>query len=200
MINTTLSILLLLFLHSPAVAQVGQPGDPGISEPRPGDVLQGVVNIVGNTGIPGFSSAEVVFSYADDTTSTWFLITTKSEPSTDQPLTTWDTSTITDGTYTLRLRVILTDGTHLDVLVPGLRVRNYTPIETPTPAPTAPQATALPTITPTGTPFPTPTPLLQNRAIVSTLDVGSSIFYGGMATLLLFISFGLYILIRRNQS
>jgi hypothetical protein len=198
--KSALSILLLLFVHSTVLAQVAQPGDPSISQPLPGGVLQGEVNIVGNTDIPGFSSAEVAFSYADDTTSTWFLIATISEPSSGQILTTWDTSSITDGTYTLRLRVILMDSTHLDILAPGLRVRNYTPIETPTPAPTAPEATALPTITPTGTPYPTPTQLLQNRAIVSAVDIGTSIIYGGMATLLLFISAGLYILIRRNQS
>jgi hypothetical protein len=199
MYKNTLSIFLLLLLHSPVLAQVGQPVAPGISEPLPGEVLQGVVNIGGNTDIPGFSSAEVAFSYADDTTSTWFLITTTNEPSTDQLLTKWDTSSITDGTYTLRLRVILTDGKRLDILDPGLRVRNYTPIETPTPAPTAPQATTIPTNTPTETPFPTPTPLIQNRAIVSTVDVGSSILYGGIAAFLLFISVGLYISIRRNQ-
>jgi hypothetical protein len=198
--KSALSILLLLFLHSTVLAQVAPPGDPGISQPLPGEVLQGEVSIVGNTDIPGFSSAEVAFSYADDTTSTWFLIATISEPSSGQILTTWDTSSITDGTYSLRLRVILMDSTHLDILARELRVRNYTPIETPTPAPTAPEATALPTITPTGTPYPTPTQLLQNRAIISTVDVGTSIIYGGMATLLLFISAGLYILIRRNQS
>jgi len=199
MYKSTLLILLLLLLHSPVLAQVGQPGAPGINDPLPGDVLQGVVNIVGTTDITGFSSAEIAFSYNDDTTSTWFLIATTNGPSTDQLLTTWDTSSITDGTYTLRLRVILTDSEHLDILDPGLRVRNYTPIETPTPAPTAPQATALPTITPTETPFPTPTQLLQNRAIVSTVDVGSSLLYGGMAAFLLFIIVGLYISIRRNQ-
>ena len=116
-------------------------------------MLQGVVTIRGSSNETGFLSAEVDFTYAGDTTGTWFLIATDSQPVDSSTLATWDTTTITDGDYNLRLRVILSDGTHLDVIIPNLRVRNYTPIETPTPAPTAVQPTLTPTITLTPTPF-----------------------------------------------
>ena len=188
-----------LSLTVPELTQTTQPGGPTITTPLPGDALQGMVTVVGSSAIPGFVSAELAFSYINDPTGTWFLITTLSQPVVNQGLTTWDTSSITDGNYNLRLRVFLTDGNLLDILVSNLRVRNYTPVETPTPAPTVPQATLLPTITLTPTPFPTPTDLPRNLAVLSRTDVSSSIIFGGMAACMLFIIVGIYLWLRRNS-
>ena len=188
-----------LTLTAPELTQTTQPGGPTITTPLPGDALQGMVTVVGSSAIPGFVSAELAFSYINDPTGTWFLITTLSQPVVNQGLTTWDTSSITDGNYNLRLRVFLTDGNLLDILVSNLRVRNYTPVETPTPAPTVPQATLLPTITLTPTPFPTPTDLPRNLAVLSRTDVSSSIIFGGMAACMLFIIVGIYLWLRRNS-
>ena len=185
-------------ITAPAMTQTTQPGGPTITTPLPGDVLQGTVAVVGSSDITGFVSAELTFSYVDDPTATWFLITTFSQPVLNQGLAAWDTSSITDGNYNLRLRVFLTDGNIIDILVSNLRVRNYTPVETPTPAPTVPQATLLPTITLTSTPFPTPTDLPHNLAVLSPKDVSSSIIFGGLAACLLFIIVGIYLWLRRN--
>lgn len=182
----------------PAMTQTTPPGGPTITTPLPGDVLQGTLEVVGSSDITGFVSAELTFSYVDDPTGTWFLITMLNQPVLNQVLATWDTSNITDGNYNLRLRVFLTDGNIIDILVSNLRVRNYTPVETPTPAPTVPQATLLPTITLTPTPFPTPTDLPHNLAVLSPIDVSSSIMYGGLAACLLFIIVGIYLWLRRN--
>ena len=209
------TLFLALFFVAPAMTETPQPGDPtitapastqatqtggpSITAPLPGDVLQGTVGVVGSSDITGFVSAELAFSYVDDPTSTWFLITTLSQPMLNQALATWDTGSITDGNYNLRMRVFLADGTITDVRVSNLRVRNYTPVETPTPAPTVPQATPLPTITLTATPYPTPTALPRNPAVLSPTDVTSSIIYGGLAACLLFIIVGIYIWLRRNS-
>ena len=185
-------------ITAPAVTQTTQPGGPSITAPLPGDVLQGTVAVVGSSDITGFVSAELTFSYVDDPTGTWFLISTLNQPMPNQALATWDTGSITDGNYNLRMRVFLADGTIIDILVPNLRVRNYTPAETPTPAPTVPQATPLPTITLTPMPFPTPTVLPRNPAVLSPTDITSSIIYGGLAACLLFIIVGIYLWLRRN--
>ena len=171
--------------------------------PLPGQALQGSVLIAGNTVVDGFQSAELSFSYANDSTDTWFLIQEYSAPVSDNALALWDTSTISDGNYRLRLAVTKSDGSQESALVPGLRVRNYTPIETDTPAPVPPAATPLPQETrpasatpiPTQTPtriLSTPTPLPPNPAVLSTQQVFASIFKGILATLGLFALGGLY--------
>ena len=193
---------LLLFgtiLTAPVQVRTIQFGNPAIVAPRPGSVLQGVVTINGSSDSKGFVSAEVAFTYADDPTGTWFQIATSTRPVFNDILATWDTTVITDGNYVLRLRVMLTDGTFQDAIVSGLRVRNYTPVETPTPVPVAPEATPLPTATPTATPYPTPTALPRNPAELAPTDVSTSILYGGLAVLLAFVLVGIYLWLRKSR-
>ncbi len=189
-------LILLLFIPLPVLAQQNQPGEPVISAPRSGDAVQGLVQLIGTSDIPGFASAEVAFGYMDDPTGTWFQISRSTLPVTEGILATWDTNGITDGNYVLRLRVTLTDGTTRDAFATSLRVRNYSPIETPTPLPTEPQPTLTPTITLTPTLWPTPTPLDPNPAVVSTGELSISILYGGLAAVLIFIILGSYLWLR----
>jgi hypothetical protein len=188
-----------MILTSPFLARNAQFGDPAIVAPRSGDVLQGVVTIAGSNDVNGFVSAEVAFTYADDPTGTWFLIATSSQPVSNDMLVTWDTTVITDGDYVLRLRVYLTDGGFREALVSSLRVRNYTPMETPTPMALAPEATPLPTIAPTATPFPTPTALPRNPASLAPMDVSANILYGGLAAILTFVIVGIYLWLRKSR-
>jgi hypothetical protein len=192
-------LLLVPFLAAliavrPVVAQE----QPAILSPQQGQVVQGVVTILGSSNESGFGSSEIDFGYAGDTTGTWFLIAKGSQPVDSNTLATWDTTTITDGNYDLRLRVTLSDGTYLDAIVPNLRVRNYTPIETPTPAPTEVQPTNTPTKTLTPTPFPTPTPLPVNPAVLTPADISTSLVYGGLGAVILIIILGIYLWLRRN--
>ena len=175
-------------------AQVG----PVIVSPRQGDALQGVVIIRGSSDVAGFMSVEVAFAYTGDITGTWFLIAVSSQPVHLDTLATWDTTTITDGDYELRMRTYLNDGKSLDVLISNLRVRNYTPVETPTPAPTALQPTATSTPTLTATPFPSPTPLPINSAVLTPMDVSKSIAYGGLGAVLFLMIIGAYLGLRRR--
>jgi len=192
------SILFGLVVASSVLVRNAQFGDPVIVAPRPGDVLQGVVTIAGSSDVTGFGSAEISFTYTDDPTGTWFLISKNSQPIFNERLASWDTTVITDGDYVLRLRVYLIDGSFHEVLVSGLRVRNYTPVETPTPMAIAPKATPLATFTPTATPLPTPTALPRNPAVLAPTDISASIIYGGLAAILIFVVISIYLWLRRK--
>jgi len=191
-------LLLNLILTAVAVRSVDAQGLPAILSPQQGEVLQGMVTIRGSSNETGFLSAEVDFAYAGDTTDTWFLVGTGNQPVNSDTLVTWDTSTITDGNYNLRLRVYLSDGTHLDAIVTNLRVRNYTPVETVPPAPTAMQPTLTPSDTLTPTLFPLPTPLPVNPAVLTPADISTSLAYGGLGAVILIIILGIYLWLRRN--
>jgi len=198
MIRIGILFLIVFFLATDAVSAVAAQVGPVIVSPQQNEVLQGVVAIKGSSDVAGFVSAEVSFAYVGETTGSWFLIATRSQPVNLDTLATWDTTTITDGDYVLRLRVSLKDGSSLDVQVSNLRVRNYSPVETPTPAPTALQATAtiLPTLT--AAPFPSPTPLRDNPAILTPVDLSKSITYGGLGAVLFLIVVRVYLGLRRR--
>lgn len=188
--------LLFFFLPAPVQAQFAL---ISVASPVAGQVLQGMVTVTGSSAMADFASAEVAFAYPNDPTGTWFLIVRSDQPVTDGILASWDTTLLTDGNYTLRLRVTLADGSTRDVTVPDLRVRNYTPVETATPAPvTGADTTPIPTAIPTATLFPTPTPLPPNPAEVTPEDMGRSLFYGGLVVSLLFFLVWAYLRMRRN--
>ncbi len=194
----TVPLIFWMVFSFPNLDKLPQVTDPAIYEPQAGSVLMGVQAITGSTDLIGFNSAEISFSYVDDTTATWFLIATNSQPVSSGTLITWDTTVITDGNYVIRLRVFLSDGSFRDFLVSDVRVRNYTPAETPTPLPTAPAPTQFPTVAPTLIPFPSPTSLPRNPATLAPADVSISIVYGGLATIAIFSIIGIYLWLRRK--
>jgi hypothetical protein len=151
-----------------------------ITAPQSGQVLQGSVDITGTSDVPGFQSAEIAFAFASDTSSNWFLIQSSEEPVKNGMLGTWDTTTLTDGIYTLRLRVNLQDGKQIETTVSGLRVRNYTPVETPTLTATPANQPTPQVPTMTSTPYPTPTPLPQNPAALTPINVYTSLRLGAL--------------------
>jgi hypothetical protein len=189
--------LLLAAQDSPTVA---------ISSPKAEEVLRGQVNIIGTTSDPNFISAELEFAYASAPTETWFPIQTLSQPVFDSPLHTWDTTVITDGSYILRLRVFLNDGTFREVTVP-ITVQNDIQPATPTPIPTAtPVEELLPvptpfllasSPTPTDMPRSTPTPLPPNPVSLDRTNVISSFGRGALVILGMFALAGLLLRIRR---
>jgi hypothetical protein len=175
-----------------------------ITAPLTGQALQGSVPVLGRTRMPGFEHAELGFTYQDDPRQTWFLIKSFDEPDSEGLLADWDTTTLTDGVYQIRLVVYREDGRPpVEVIVPRLRVRNYTPIETDTPAPTAtpqPGDTPLPSPTPspTATSIPlTATPLPTNAAMISTSEVRASMGKGILVVGLAFALGGIYLGLHR---
>lgn len=184
-----------------------------INTPLAGQAVQGSVVIRGNASMDGFRSYEIDFSYSQDLTNTWFLIQESTSPVQDGILAVWDTTTITDGDYSLRLLVTLTDGNQMEVLINGLRVRNYTPIETdiPTPIPPTivpgiPATSSTPRIKPSQmlTPQPsTPTALPTNPAEISSSQMIFTLGKGAAYTLGIFALLGAYLGIRamlRNRN
>jgi hypothetical protein len=186
-----LSIILLAGQYRPFAQQAV------IDSPRPGEALQGQVTISGTTDLEGFQSYEVSFAYQEDTTGTWFPLYSGKEAVKAGSLATWDTTTISDGTYRLRLMIFLADGRAVQTIVSGLRVRNYTAVETATAAPEvtaeAQQSPASADYTPHDA---APDPLGINPAQISRTDLGTSLAKGGLIALGLFILFGLYLAVR----
>ena len=199
--KTRLFLPFVLFLlaaqDSPPVA---------ITSPASGEILRGEITIIGSTDIPNFASAQLDFKYASDDGDSWFPLAALSQPALDSPLYLWNTASITDGDYILRLRVTLTDGTFQEVTVP-ITIQNDAPILTPTPAVTSTPASIgvqIPTAfllaaspTPTEVPRPTPTPLPPNPASLTQSTILSSLGRGAIVIIGLFIFS--FILLRLRQ-
>jgi hypothetical protein len=178
-----------------------------ISSPSPGDILFGQITITGTTDVPNFVSAQLDFSYASNPDGNWFALQALPQPVTDSTLATWDTTSISDGDYILRLRVNLSDGTSQEVTVP-IKIQNDTPIPTPTiPATSTPDFVTIdnPTPfllaaspTPTEIPRPTPTALPTNSAALNQNAIYSSLGRGALVIIGLFIFAGLIIRFRRS--
>ena len=126
------------------------------------------------------------------------LVQQSSQPVNNGSLATWDTTTIADDTYRLRVVVTLQDGSTLETEVPGLRVRNYTAVETGTPSPTRSATQGGPDLTGniTQTALPTPTDLPANPAQVSPANLAASAVQGGLFTAIIFMCIGGYLLVR----
>lgn len=193
-----------VLVFGPAQAQFTRPTGVEIASPRPGEAVQGVIPIVGSTFAEGFQSWKLSFGYTQGETESWFLIAEQTNIIRDDVLAEWDTSMITDGVYDLRLTVRLKNDDLAETIVEGVRVRNYTAIETNTPPPTS---TAVPTQTimpPTATASSTPTetltltPLPTNPVEISQRNITNSLSSGVIITTVSFLLMGLYLSIRKT--
>ncbi|RME08493.1 MAG: hypothetical protein D6803_01095 [Anaerolineae bacterium] len=185
-----------------ARAQEDEPPPPPaeILSPLAGEAVQGRTPILGTVRGDQLDAWELSFGYAQDETGTWFLIDRDESPVEAARLSEWDTSQITDGLYNLRLVVYLNDGSQFETIVPDIRVRNYTPIETSTPTITptvliSPTPTPIP---PTATTIPTPTPLPPNPAEITPHEFNNSLLRGALTSLGLFLLMGLYSSLRKS--
>lgn len=169
-----------------------------IHEPRPGQALQGSVRILGSTNIRNFSHSELAFAYQENPTDTWFLLAESDQGVVNEVLAIWDTSEITDNVYQLRLMVTTKDNQKHVYMVEGLRVRNYTPMETDTPQPE--QQAHLETTTPEPTQaVNTPTPLPTNPLTLRESDLLQSALRGVGVVAVLFL-LGTMIAVLRSKS
>jgi hypothetical protein len=195
-------LFLLPFLLLSIAAQ-----DPtvAITSPAPKEAVRGPVNIIGSTDVPNFVSAQLDFAYASDPAGTWFPLQTLSQPVFDSPLYTWDTTSITDGDYILRLRVFISDGTVQEVTVPITLLNDSAPTPTLEPASTPGSVSAqIPTPfllaaspTPTDLPRPTPSPMPTNPAALDQNEIYTSLGRGALVILGLFAFAGLSLRLRR---
>jgi hypothetical protein len=174
---------------------------PEIIDPVNGQVLQSIVAISGSSRIPGFQSAELAFAYDVDPNSNWFILYESQEPVERGVITEWDTTRITDGNYRLRLRVYRDGADPVDTFSTGLRIRNYSPVETSTPEAAPTEAAVVIATEPqpaaTRTAVLTPTPLPPNPILVTRQKLQVSLVYGLLIALAGFVVFGLYLALKR---
>lgn len=188
-------------------AQDQEPVKAEIISPTAGDAVRGSIAIKGIIAVDGFISWELTFSYADDTSGSWYLIAEGEEHTINDFLSEWDTTTITDGFYNLRLTVYLKGSRRTHFILPGIQVRNYTPVEIETPIPAltttpstqTPQPTKIPINLQSQTLLPeTPTPLPTNPIEISSPEISNSLIRGALGTLTGFLILGLYISVRKT--
>jgi hypothetical protein len=200
------TFLILVWPALPALLRVPFQAEPDdeppqvvVRSPQPGQAIQGSIPVVANLPEAEIQSVEISFSYSDDERETWFFIAEVQEPAASGELATWDTSTLTDGNYSLRLSVQMANGERGNVEVSGLRVRNYTPLETSTPVlpVEAGVGDGVQGITAAQTPVvglanASPDPLPDNPAQVSYQAVKASLGKGALAAGAGFLLLGMY--------
>lgn len=115
-----------------------------ILSPIPGNIVANNVQVLGAASHPQFLQYQVEYGPDSNPSNLWYPATGVVQT----PLTTygllgiWNTTTIPDGLYQLRLRVFLRDGTSLQTVVNNIRVQNQAPTPIPTNTPTIPRPIA----------------------------------------------------------
>jgi hypothetical protein len=164
--------LLLSALPFVAARPLLQDAGAVITDPKPNATVRGLVAITGSASIGNFQFYKVEWGRGANPDE-WHLIgSTYPTPVSDGVLVQWDTTTLPDGVYSLRLHVVKTDGNYSEYVVPQVIVTNKRPTETPTatpkpeetrgPTPTSGPTATLAILQPTAAlarPSPTPTPV-----------------------------------------
>jgi len=162
-IKTTIFLLVAVILVTKTdilAAPVTQGQDiVAINTPTSGPV-RGQVQLIGSADHPTFEF--YVIDVSPEGMEGWQFLVDGRSPVINGVLGSWDTSSLSDGVYKLRLRVVRLDGNYSEAFVQQLTVSNSQPLPTNTPmliiTPTATTEFSLPEI-PTATPIPpTPTP------------------------------------------
>lgn len=182
-LSRLLFLLGLLFSNSQATT------NPTISNPGEGEVVEGIVEIRGNVPANNFASAKLSYAYAGENVEDWFLIANIDAPKQDEVLGVWDTTTITDGTYQIRLRVRTASGEKQDVLLTGIQVANYSRSDKLADDPTTTTPETFFTQVPMPSIEPSPTSLPANPATITTDDLRGTAITG------LLIGIGLVVLV-----
>ena len=189
---TLLIISAMVLVSSIAgIAYKQAPGFADITRPQENEVLHGVVTIEGSAAHPAFVAYELSFAYDPNPMDTWFPIVDNIQtPVTDGRLGLWDTTSITDGDYQLRLYVVLENDSRLEAYARDLQVRNTTPAETQ-PAREEPTISTATPAAATGTPAPTVVPVIYSQRsgtqkVLQSLKIGAFL---GSLSLLIFASY-----------
>ena len=204
-----LSLIAGLLPVTVPLAQAQNQGLAVITTPLDGATVSGTVPVLGTATHPQFLRYELAFAYSPNPTDTWFSLQEPVKtPIVNEVLGRWDTTGITDGVYTLRLRVYWTERLFLEAFARDVRVQNAPPTPAApaptTPTPSALVATATPVIVlpPTSTPRPTTAVASANTTnrpsatAPSWLDkqiIGRAVLAGLLLTSGLFALLGLYL-------
>ena len=93
-----------------------------ITSPEPGDQISGTVNITGTANVPNFGFYK--YEYALLGTQNWATISAGREPKQNDDLGEWNTTSLTNGEYFLRLVITDNVGVSLEPCVIAVRVAN----------------------------------------------------------------------------
>ena len=141
-------------------APVAQETPPVIAQPAADAAVRDAVQIVGTATHPQFQRYELYYApFPVPSDQSWIFI--GDAHFTQQPLGLlgmWDTRSVPDGAYALRVRVVKADGNYMDSDARRVIVANTRPAEPPTPeAPLTP----LPELPPTDMPQPEGTAVVE---------------------------------------
>lgn len=93
-----------------------------ITAPEPGDPISGTVEIMGTANVPNFGFFK--YEVAPMGSQNWATISAGREPKINEVLGPWNTSSLTNGDYFLRLVVTDNVGASLEPCVIAVRVTN----------------------------------------------------------------------------
>lgn len=175
-----------------------------IQSPVDGDYLQGSVQVIGTVIGTGLQTAEISFRYQDSQSQSWFVIGQTSTPVVDDIIATWDTSTIADGVYQIRVLAVYENERQQEKIISNLNVRNYTPfdpIKTGNPETLSTEIIENPIVTIETTPTmrSSPTAMPANEMVISQSQFITTVIQGGILGVLLLFVIALFILIRSRK-
>jgi hypothetical protein len=185
-----LVFLALITAFSALAAPLSQEPRPVLAQPEQDATVRGVVQLIGSATHPQFHRYELYYvPWPIPSDQAWVFIGDAHYQ--QQPLGLlgiWDSRSVPDGTYALRVRVVKLDGNYLDSDPRRVLVANTRPADTPTPAvtntpttiptPLPPTATIVvelpalvtPTPEPTATPEPDAAPILPAAGPAASAD------------------------------
>jgi hypothetical protein len=127
-------------------APAAQEPRPIIAQPAQNAPVRGVVQIVGSATHPQFQRYELYYAPWPPSDQSWvFIGDAHFNPVQLGLLGTWDSRSVTDGAYGLRVRVVKQDGNYLDSDPRQVEVANTRQVASPTPEVTEATAEPLPT-------------------------------------------------------
>jgi hypothetical protein len=134
-----------------------------IVSPAAEETVSGSVPVMGTAAAPGMLRFRVEFAYDPDPTGTWFLIAEGTEPVQDGLLAVWDTERVSEGDYALRVAAFFPDGSLLEAVTRGIRVRRQDSTASPPPEETVvPFAPDAQPYGPVAAAFPAPTAAVES--------------------------------------
>ncbi len=155
-----LTALAVLPFAAALAAPAQQEAQPVIVQPAQDEAVRGVVQIVGTATHPQFLRYELYYApWPVPSDQSWVFI--GDTHSNQQPLGllgTWDSRSVPDGAYALRVRVVKVDGNYFDSDPRRVLVANTRPVASPTPQVT-------------NTPEPIPTAALPTATVVIAIPV-----------------------------
>lgn len=93
-----------------------------ITAPEPADLVTGSIEIIGTANVPNFGFYK--YEIAPLGTQSWATISADRRPKQNEVLGTWNTASLTNGEYFLRLVITDNEGVSLEPCVIAVRVAN----------------------------------------------------------------------------